>query len=174
MFKSVLLIFILLMLALPTIAEANKVYVWRNEQGNLVFSDSPKPGAEEIAEEIEIKNRQTIISSVNTSILDATPRTVQEEYQVEISQPEDHATIRDNSGSVYISGRVAPVFKRGYKVRLIFNGKQHSEPQSRSVFILRDVDRGEHKIKLELINNKGKVIASSKERTIYLHRARVN
>jgi hypothetical protein len=135
-----------------------------------VFSDTPKPGAEEI----EVNSKNTIITSVDTSILDITPRVVSEEYQVEISQPEDHATIRDNSGSIYISGRVAPVFKRGFKVRLIMNGAVHGEPQTRSVFILRDVDRGEHKIKLELINNQGKVIASSKERTVYLHRSRAN
>lgn len=159
---------------MPAVAAPGKIYVWRDESGDLVFSDSPDPGAEVMAEEIEIQNKQTIISSVNTSVLDITPRVVEEEYQVEISQPEDHATIRDNSGSIYISGRVAPVFKRGYKVRLMINGAQHGEDQTRSVFILRDVDRGEHKIKLELINNQGKVIASSKERTVYLHRARAN
>ncbi|OUS29894.1 DUF4124 domain-containing protein [Thalassotalea sp. 42_200_T64] len=169
-------IFVILLLSLIASASAasSKVYVWRNESGDLVFSDSPKPGAEEVAEEIEIRNTQTIISSVNTSVLDISPRVVIEEYQVEISQPEDHATIRDNSGSIYISGRVAPVFKQGFKVQLLMNGVIHGEPQTRSVFILRDVDRGEHKIKLELINNQGKVIAYSKERTVYLHRSRVN
>ncbi|KGJ87885.1 DUF4124 domain-containing protein [Thalassotalea sp. ND16A] len=169
-------IFVILLFSLigSSLAASSKVYVWRSESGDLVFSDSPKPGAEEVAEEIEIKNTQTIISSVNTSVLDITPRVVKEDYQVEISQPEDHATIRDNSGSIYISGRVAPVFKQGFKVQLIMNGAIHGDPQTRSVFILRDVDRGEHKIKLELINNQGKVIASSKERTVYLHRTRVN
>ncbi len=170
MFRSLVLVILMCSLLAPVLAASSKVYVWRNESGALVFSDSPKAGAEEI----EITNKQTIITSVDTSILDITPRVIQEEYQVEITQPEDHATIRDNSGSIYISGRVAPVFKRGFKVRLIINGKLHGEPQTRSVFILRDVDRGEHKIKLELINNQGKVIASSKERTVYLHRARVN
>ncbi len=166
---AVLIILVLSMLA-PMLATATKVYVWRNESGELVFSDSPKPGAEEI----EVKDQQTIISSIDTSILDITPRLTTEEYEVEIAQPEDHATIRDNSGSVYISGQVAPVFKRGLTVRLVFNGEVYGEPQTRSVFILRDIDRGEHKIKLELLDNQGKVIASSKEKTIYLHRTRVN
>ncbi|NMP17179.1 DUF4124 domain-containing protein [Thalassotalea sp. Y01] len=174
MFRYALLFALLFAAIAPLVDAADKVYVWRNENGDLVFSDSPKPGAEEVAEEIEVNNKQTIISSVDTSVLDISPRVVEEEYRVEISQPEDHATIRDNSGSIYISGRVAPVFKRGFSVRLIFNGEAYGEPQTRSVFILRDVDRGEHKIKLELLNNQGKVIASSKERTVYLHRARVN
>ncbi|WP_068546973.1 DUF4124 domain-containing protein [Thalassotalea crassostreae] len=174
MLRVALTALIILSMTLPTLAASSKIYVWRNANGDLVYSDSPKPGKEDIAEEIEITEKNTIISNVDTSILTPTPRVVAEDYQVAISQPEDHATIRDNSGSIYISGRVAPVFKRGFKVRLVFNGEVHGEPQTRSVFILRDVDRGEHKIKLELLNNQGKVIASSKQRTVYLHRARVN
>ncbi|TKB44011.1 DUF4124 domain-containing protein [Thalassotalea mangrovi] len=161
---------VLLLLASASLMAKSKVYAWKDENGNVVFSDTPKPGAEMI----EVEEQQTIISSVDTSILDITPRAKVEEFKVSISQPEDHATIRDNSGSIYISGQVSPVFKRGLSVQLIFNGEKHGEPQTRSVFILRNVDRGEHKIKLELLDNQGKIIASSKERTIYLHRARVN
>ena len=174
MTRNLLFVILLLAIVIPVEAASSKVYVYRNDNGDLVFSDSPQPGTEDITQEIEVKNKQTIISGIDTSVLESTARVVKEEYQVEISQPEDHATIRDNSGSIYISGRVAPVFKRGYTVRLLFNGVVHGKPQTRSVFILRDVDRGEHKIKLELLNNQGKVIASSKERTVYLHRARVN
>ncbi|MDN3653716.1 DUF4124 domain-containing protein [Thalassotalea ponticola] len=173
MLRYALLTTLLLSLVTPVADAASKVYVWRDENGNMVFSDSPKPGAAEVGEEIEVKDKQTIISSVDTSILDVKPEPVKEQYEVEITQPEDHATIRDNSGSIYIAGRVAPLFKRGYQVRLMFNGQQHGEPQTRSVFILRDVDRGEHKIKLELLDDTGKVIASSNERTVYLHRARI-
>lgn len=160
----------MLVLCTLTVQAKSRIYAWTDENGNVVFSDTPKPGAELI----EVDEQQTIISSVDTSILDVTPRAKVEEFQVSITQPEDHATIRDNSGSIYISGQVSPVFKRGLKVQLFFNGEPHGEPQTRSVFILRNVDRGEHKIKLDLIDNQGKVIASSKERTIYLHRARIN
>ena len=42
-------------------AGSTKIYVWRNEQGVLVFSDSPKPGAEEI----EVEPTNAISSSVD-------------------------------------------------------------------------------------------------------------
>ena len=42
------------------------------------------------------------------------------------------------------------------------------------MFALRNIDRGEHQIKLELLNEKGKVIASSEAVTFYMHRARIN
>jgi hypothetical protein len=42
------------------------------------------------------------------------------------------------------------------------------------MFVLRNIDRGEHIIKMQLLNDKGKIIASSKPITFYMHRASVN
>lgn len=161
----------LFILAMPTKANnAAKIYVWRNESGVLVFSDSPRPGAEE-AEEAELKPHHNTMPSVDTSILDIKPKEIKEVYQVEIIQPVNNATVRDNTGSVYISGRIKPVFTRGYHIQLYLDGKPYEKPQQQAMFLLRDIDRGEHQVRLELINNNGKVIASSDLVTFYMHRA---
>lgn len=156
--------------AAPLFAGSAKIYVWRNEQGVLVFSDSPKPGAEEV----EVKEPNTVKSSVDTSILDITPKVIQEEYQVSITQPENNATVRDNTGSVYVSGRIQPIFKRGLKIQLYLDDKPYEKPQSHSMFVLRNIDRGEHQIKMALLSDKGKVIATSSPVTFYMHRVSVN
>lgn len=150
-------------------ATSTKIYVWRNADGVLVYSDSPKPGAEEI----EVKDPNNMSSSIDTSILDINPKVIEEKYHVEISQPAENATIRDNTGSVYVSGRIKPIFKQGLKIQLMLDNKPYEKPQSHSMFVLRDIERGEHQLKMDLINNKGKVIASSKAVTFYMHRASV-
>jgi len=145
--------------------------VWRNEAGVLVFSDSPKPGAEEV----EITNQSQIVSpSINTSILDITPKKIVDNFEVEIIRPTHNSTIRDNTGSVHVSGRVKPLFKQGLSIQLHLDGAPHKTPQTHSMFALRNIERGEHQIKLVLLNNKGKVIASSQPVTFYMHRASVN
>jgi hypothetical protein len=58
-------------------------------------------------------------------------------------------------------------------VRLVFDGLAYGEPQNSAVFVLRDIDRGEHTIQLELIDQNGKLIAVSPVTTFYLHRASV-
>jgi hypothetical protein len=151
-------------------AGSTKIYVWRNEQGVLVFSDSPKPGAEEI----EVEPTNAISSSVDTSILDIKPKVIKDNYQVEITQPENNATVRDNTGSVYVSGRIKPIFKRGLKIQLYLDDKPYEKPQTHSMFVLRDIDRGEHQVKMSLIDDKGKVIATSLPITFYMHRISVN
>ena len=166
-------VFLLLVTSLltPVYATSAKVYVWRNVDGVLVFSDSPKPGAEEI----DVKSSNEMISSsLNTSVLDITPKKIEDKFEVEIVRPTNNSTIRDNTGSVHVSGRIKPLFKQGLSIQLHVDGVPYKKPQTHSMFALRDIERGEHQIKLVLSNDKGKVIASSKPVTFYMHRASVN
>jgi len=157
-------------LTFPVEATSAKIYVWRNEAGVLVFSDSPKPGAEEV----EIKtNNNSVIPSIDTSILDIKPKKIEEDYQVIIVQPIDNSTIRDNTGSVHVSGRIKPIFKRGLSIQLYIDNIPYEKPQTHSMFALRDIERGEHQIKMALLNEKGKVIALSTSITFYMHRTSV-
>jgi len=167
--KHILIFLIIITFTPSAISAQAKVYVWVDENGVLVFSDSPQPGAEEV----NVKNKGTVLPSVDTSILDIKPQVIEDEYEVFINQPKQNATFRDNSGSVYIQGGIKPIFKRGFRVQLMLNGKPYQKPQTHSMFVLRNVERGEHQIKIDLIDEKGKVIASSTPVTFYMHRASV-
>lgn len=173
MIRSLLLTLLTLAVATPVNAGTAKIYVWRNEKGVLVYSDTPRPGAEEV----NIKSSGNVIASstnVETQVLDINTKVIKEEYQVLINIPKDKSTIRDNTGSVYIQGSITPIFKRGLKIQLILDDKPYQAPQTDTRFSLRNINRGEHQIKMELINEKGKIIASSKTITFYMHRASVN
>ena len=164
-----LLTLIITLLSCSVLAASTKIYVWRSDDGVLVFSDSPKPGAEEV----DVREPNTA-SSVDTSMLDLTPQVIKDDYQVEINQPKENATIRDNTGSVYVTGSIKPIFKQGLTIQLYLDNKPYEKPQPHSMFVLRDIDRGEHIIKMKLLNEKGKVITSSNPITFYMHRASVN
>ena len=173
--RKFLLLLVLLLSGLQSLAaEKKKIYVWRNADGVLVFSDSPKPNVK--TDTVDVDTTPNIIESVDASILKGTPQQEQEQEKiaVEITKPLDQETIRDNSGSVYINGAIKPSFRRGMSVVLKFNGEKVAGPQKSAVFILRDVDRGEHRVQLEVWNDSGKVIAVSKSVTFYLHRTSVN
>lgn len=172
MIKSLLLTLLCITLSAPAYSSTAKIYVWRNELGVLVFSDSPKPGAEEV--KTKPGNIIQSSTSVDTEVLDITPQEVIEEYEIVINTPKNNATIRDNTGSIYIDGAIKPRFKPGLQVQLILDGTPHQKPQKHSMFSLRNVNRGEHKIKMLLLDEKGKVIASSTSRTFYMHRASTN
>jgi hypothetical protein len=169
-------ILLLLVVASTTLlaADKKKIYVWRNAEGVLVFSDSPKPNVK--SDTVDVSKTPNIIQSVDASILSGEPtkKDPADDLSIAIVKPLDQATIRDNTGSLYINGVIKPSFKRGMNVVLKFDDKKVAGPQKSAVFIMRDIDRGEHRVQLEVWNDSGKVIAVSKPITIYLHRASVN
>lgn len=172
MIKLLLFTLLVITLAAPVHPNTAKIYVWRNEKGVLVFSDSPRAGAEEV--KTKPGNIIQSSTSVDTEVLDITPQATVEQYEIAINIPKNNATIRDNTGSIYISGGITPRFKLGFEVQLVLDDKPHQKPQKHSMFSLRDIDRGEHKIKMLLLDEKGKVIASSESVTFYMHRASAN
>lgn len=166
--KTFIFILLAFSLLIPVHATSTKIYVWRDETGVLVFSDSSKPGAEEIEVNTESQN---VSPSIDTSILDITPKILDDKFEVEIVRPTNNSTIRDNTGSVHVAGRIKPLFKQGLTIQLFIDNIPYKTPQTHSMFVLRDIERGEHQVKLVLQDAKGKVIASSKTVTFYMHRA---
>jgi hypothetical protein len=167
-----LLALLLVLAAMSSLAAPQKVYVYKDKNGDKVFSDQPHPGAKEV----KFNSKTMTMPTTDTGIFgqlrtqgDAKPL----KYQLSVNQPEDQATIRDNGGVVNISGQVSPTLKFGQKVQLKLDGQIVQKPHSNVIFVLRDINRGEHTIMLELLSPQGKVIASSKPRTFYLFRASV-
>ncbi|MEE2001943.1 DUF4124 domain-containing protein [Alkalimonas sp. MEB108] len=168
MITRLLTLVFLLLLCLPTPVDASgKVYVWRDANGVLVFSDSPRPGAEEVNLTTRVNLMETTEPFRPQQQEKSTP------ISIEITNPEQEATVRDNTGTVHVTGRVLPRFTRGFQVALLVNGSRYGIPQTSTTFVLRDMDRGEYQLQMELLDQSGKQIAKSDVITFYLHRATV-
>lgn len=167
--KNLILLTISLLICSSVFA-TGKVFVYRDADGTLVFSDTPKSAD---TEEVKINVGPTVVPSEDTSILSQSAPSSQPEaitYQIQLNQPSPEATIRDNTGSVYVSGGITPNFPPGFKVRLLLDGKPYQQPISRATYIMRNIDRGEHTVQMQLLDRSGKVIASSQTTKFYLHR----
>jgi len=172
MIKLFIILLLTISLVAPVKSSSTKVYVWRNEKGLLVFSDTPKPGAEEV--KTKPSNVIKSSTSIETQVLDIKPKIIDDNYQVVIEHPENNSTIRDNTGSVFISGSIKPIFKRGLTIQLYVDDIPFQKPQSHTRFSLKNIDRGEHQLKMKLLDKKGKVIALSESITFYMHRTSVH
>lgn len=147
-------------------ADDKKVFVTVDKNNNLIFSDSPSPGATQVTVKDTATAMLPTTPGVSTSVVQET--TV---FEVAISKPEQQGTVRENSGTVYVSGQIKPMFAQGLRVKLYLDGKQVAGPTGNANFILHNVDRGEHQLTLELLDQSGKIIATSPVTTFYLHRA---
>lgn len=171
--QSIALVLCCLCLATPAgMAQEKKddkpVFVTVDKNNVPVFSDNPTPGASQL--QLREGNRMAAITPAEIS-QQSTPQVTQ--YEVGISKPEQQGTVRENNGTVYVSGKVSPVFAQGFRVRLFLDGQLVGGPSSNANFILHNVERGEHQLVLELSDQNGKIIATSPVTTFYMHRASV-
>ena len=92
---------------------------------------------------------------------------------VSINSPIDQQTLRSNSGEITVSATLNATLTYGLNIRLLIDGVIHSE-QIDNLFKVSHVPIGTHTLQLQIINNLGKVIASSELITVYLHRFKAN
>lgn len=160
---------VMLMLSFNAQADNKKIYAYQDENGNTVFTDKAKPNAKEV----DVRTNIMTMPATDTSVLQPTvsDESIKVNYKLRITQPSHQQTIRENSGRVEIAGNIAPSLRQNYRYRLKLDGKQIQKPHASAHFVLNDVDRGEHNIVLELINDQQRVIATSEAVTFYLFRA---
>ena len=165
---AMLLTIFLCVFANQSFAASKKIYVWRDAKGVLVFSDTQQPEVD--AEEIKLNSKAIDMKPVDTSILNDNKKNKTIKFSIDITSPIHEETIRDNTGSIHINGRNEPRFIPGHKVQLYLDGVKYGHPKASLLFVIRNIDRGEHTLQLGLIDEKGKSLAKSKTITLFLHR----
>jgi len=168
----------LLILLITSYTSVAAIYQWTDEQGITHFSDDEsKP---ESAQEIEVKltppsiesltqSRTPEASSANTTLAEMPSLPI----GISIDSPVDQQTLRSNNGEIMVSATLSASLQYGSNIRLLIDGIIHSE-QIDSQFNVTNVPVGSHKLQLQIVNNLGKVIASSELITVYLHRFKAN
>lgn len=171
-----------LVLLLPLAAQG-EIYKWVDEKGNVHYGDEPQvPGAERMKKlpglstysppplpqekrgELEEQGDE-----VSRDVIEPTP--AHPGYrQIKIIGPEDQATVRSSPGEVPVFVALDPVLREGDYLKVILDGKPLPERYSSTVILLKNVDRGEHKVAVAVHGKDGKKLLQSAANTFYLHR----
>lgn len=152
------------------------IYKRVEADGSVTYTDTPGHNTQAVDVNTLTTNTTNVIPSSkitpNTTSQRSTPspkKTVNN-YQITFLTPAHLSTIRSNKGLLKVVARVSP--QRAGQFELLIDGKVRAR-QTTPDFALDNVPRGEHTIQLNLKDNTGKLIASSKSITVYLHRASV-
>lgn len=160
----------LVLVATSAFAEpAKKIYRWKDDNGNWVFSDIPKVGSEEI----QLSHRALSMPTEDVDVLNSQSQPKATSFEAAVTSPAHEQTIRENTGSVYVTGRVSPRFLPSMQAQLFLNGEAVSEKQGSISFALREIPRGEHKLQIKVFGVDGKLVAESPLSTFFMHRASV-
>ena len=147
------------------------VYRWKNAEGNLTFSDTPRDGAEKI----EIGDVMTIPAHRATQTLSSVkekPKAVKYN-SVAISSPANDHTYRNNEAlTVPVSVSVSPPLqiRFGHNLQLLVNGQSSGEPGRSLNFSLDEVERGEHRLQAVVLGPDGTAIERSPVSKFFVHK----
>lgn len=163
-------IFTLIGLLLLSMQVQATVYKWVDKDGKIHYSDEPHPDAEVVELTAKTSNQIALPppkfdASANNQVIENMA------YQVNITSPEEEATVRDNNGDFEVTAIVTPEIKGRYLMALKLDGQVVNPPQVGGIFKLTNIDRGEHTIVVDAMTQSGKVFASSSPRKIFLHQA---
>lgn len=152
---------------------AANIYEWKDAQGNVTFSDTPRPGAKKL----DIPDAQTYVPeqvaplpTIQKTNNDEPTKTASYYSTVIVASPRNNTTVPNRSGEVNVLIEVTPSLKAKDKIQLIMDGKPVGEPQHSTIFKMNNVDRGIHTLSAAIIGAKGEAILTSESITFYILR----
>jgi hypothetical protein len=169
--RFTLLIFALLFAS--TAAHAGKVYKWVDEQGNVMYTDQPRKGAQEI--KIAASPPANVARPSQTSPRELNSFASRDEAlsrysALTFSMPTKEETVRDNAGNVTIALNVVPSVAagRGDRIKVRLDGHVLDADFDAPEVVLAGVDQGTHTLQAAVTDKNGRVLISSDTVTFYV------
>ncbi len=156
-------------------ADSAQLYKVVNSDGTVTYTDTYQAGAEEV--DLSSSNSAVMPSmSSSSNTTNQIKKQVKKfpKLELEFVSPQQEQTIRDNLGRMTVSARLVSDSKQNSIpagiFQLILNGKL-VQSQPAPTFTLDNLDRGEHKIQIQLVLQTGKILASTETRVFFMRRA---
>ena len=166
-----LLVFILVSsYAANSDGEGKKLYKWRDANGNIVYSDQPKPGAEEIElKEVPTVNLHSPPMGDIAEQREALIRQQESQRPIITSQyktlafesPEDKGVVRNNAALIELVAKLEPALKKGHKLRFFLDGLAVEEATTELSIRVENIDYGPHMARYEIIDENDRIIGKS-------------
>lgn len=159
----------LLLFSLPLSAQ---VYTHVDAEGNRVFSDRPWHD----------QSQSVVLPPINrlpsAPPVEAQPRSAAQaghdraqSYRfVRILQPAADATYRDGAGDLGVVASSEPALHPGHAYQLLFDGQPLGSAGAKPHFQLHNVDRGSHRLAVEIVDANGTSLIRSAEQIVHMQR----
>lgn len=156
-------------IALPASAQ---VFTYVDPQGNRVFTDQPKSGNATRVPLVKSNRMAASPTSAAPSSAEDSPEVKAPFHYdlVRILVPEPDTTIRSNAGEIIVSVTSEPGLQRGHRYRLLLDGQPTAEPGLSPVFPLSNIDRGNHTLSVEILDEQGRIVERTASQPFHIQR----
>ena len=154
-------------------AGAQVVYKHVDGDGNVSFTDQPP--ADAIRVEIQTPNSAVAPSdSAYPRASRPKPKDEAAGYKLAISSPANATIIAKGPGNFPVSASLSPSLRPGHKLQLLLDGEARQPPQTGTRWSLSNVFRGEHRLEVAVLDDKGGEISRSGAIVVFVFRPSSN
>ncbi len=159
---------LVVLLSLPCGAET--VYRWQDESGTIHYSDIAVEGAQAISvDPVPVTDMRLPVLPSNDRAEESASSPAEVKYTIEIITPHDGQSLWRDDRTLPVTVAVLPQLDvdSGHRLQISIDGRLHVPASTDSHFLLHNIDRGEHRIRAEVIARNGQVLAQSRPITVY-------
>lgn len=146
--------------------QAATVYKKVDENGNIIFSDTPMDDAETM----EVQPVPTMkLDKIRVPQNNKPKKPKAFSYKsVTITAPEQDEVFWNTGGSLTINVQVAPSLRDNHQIQLLLNGEKRAGPSASTSFSLSNLFRGAYNAVAQVVDEKGNVVTSSPAVTFHI------
>lgn len=158
-------------------AQNQTYYKWYDENGQLHFSDTPPLNTQTEVERRQLKNQQLHMPFFDPSMQETPPILTLDKparigaKTIRLVSPKNDTIFHTNNGTIELKFETDKPLSSKQYIRVILDSKVRLKTRN-SPLAIKGLNRGEHELKIDLIENKT-IIASSKKVRFFIHSASV-
>lgn len=154
------------------------IYRWQDKNGDLHFSDVPRPGAQEIklqeAQSYNSPQATDPASNISDKNKKADPSEQIKYKTVEVSYPSHKQTLKNNTGIIQVKVKIEPELAENNMIQFFYDGIASGSPQTLNTHEVNNVNRGVHTVSANIIDESSNVVAKTSTITFYMQRPLVS
>lgn len=153
------------LLLIATVPAMAQIYKYTDNKGNTVFTNQPPEGVAADTVELPPANTVNIRTPEPPPPLEPEGHGSQQQpayRSLSIGGIPDDEALRANNGTFVVSAQLDPPLQRGHQVRFLLDGIAQAAPSSATSLQLNNVDRGTHRIEVQVLDG-DKVLQRSAE-----------
>ncbi|EJM73338.1 DUF4124 domain-containing protein [Pseudomonas sp. GM55] len=161
-------LFILLLIALPAAAQ---IYKYTDTYGNTAYSNQPPDGVKAQPVELPPLNSVEPQSPGNPAQAAADNREQSSNaYELlELTGLPTTEALRANNGTFTVNVQIKPRLQGSHLLRLLLDGQPYGQPGNVPTLQLVNIDRGEHRLAVQVIEGE-KIVQQSPATTVTVQR----
>lgn len=177
------LLTLVLALGMTLTAYGQTIYRTMDTQGNVVFTDDPARGGEQVElapvtvvpfpggadAELAAPRRDSALAAAGPG----QPFRPYNSFRI-VSPTHEQAFPVGVAGNIAVDLGISPELREDHRVRLLVDGQISQSAMHTSAFLVPNMDPGEHELQAELLDGSGEIRHRTSPVTIYVLRANVN